>query len=135
MIYKSYAPSCSIPGCINKVAYHKKYQKGDGSSGYNWKSCCEYHRSDNMGKAERDRFITSRGGCENKDGRLGWTCGDPTTDSLTIDHSDGNKHNNSEENIVVLCANCHNKKTKLFGDHLNRYRNLNPRFYDYFEEV
>ena len=54
-------------------------------------------------------------GCENKSGYLGWICRDPLNTSLTIDHHDGDKLNTSQSNLKVLCANCHQKKTKEFG--------------------
>jgi 5-methylcytosine-specific restriction endonuclease McrA len=129
--YKIWAPKCALRDCKTQVSYHHKGLKEDGTPWYNWKSFCEHHRT--VGKAERDAFINSRGGCENRDARCGWVCGDPTTPSLTIDHWDGNKHNNDQDNLVVLCANCHNRKTKLFKDNTNRYSNVNPRFYDFFE--
>lgn len=37
---------------------------------------------------------------------------------LDLDHIDGNKLNNSEENLQTLCANCHRLKTILNRDHL-----------------
>jgi 5-methylcytosine-specific restriction endonuclease McrA len=43
---------------------------------------------------------------------------------LTIDHYDGDKHNNNEDNLLVLCPNCHAKKTKLYGDNQVRYNNI-----------
>jgi hypothetical protein len=131
-ILKTYAPVCAHPHCIERVGYHKKYQKEDGSIGAKWKTFCEHHRT--VGKAERDTFMQSKGGCQNRDGRLGWTCGDPDTPSLTLDHWDGNKHNNDQDNLVVLCANCHNQKSKLFKDTLQRYFNVNPMFDKLFEE-
>lgn len=132
-MHKLYAPKCCIPNCQQLVGYHKKYNKADGTLGYQWKSCCEYHRRDTMGKIERKQFMESRGGCENRNGVLGWPCGDPDTESLTIDHMDGNKHNEDKSNLMVLCANCHNKKTKINGDHMTRYYNINSHFSNVFE--
>lgn len=40
---------------------------------------------------------------------------------LTVDHIDGNKQNNNPDNFRTLCANCHNLKSYLNKDHLNRY--------------
>ena len=36
---------------------------------------------------------------------------------LDVDHIDGNKKNNSPDNLQTLCANCHRLKTFLNGDH------------------
>lgn len=132
-VMKTWAPKCSHPDCNNPVGYHKRYVKEDGTPGAKWKTFCEYHRT--VGRSARDRFIKSKGGCQNRDARLGWVCGDPNTDSLTVDHWDGNKHNNDQENLVVLCANCHNQKTKIFGDNHQRYHNVSSKFYEMFQET
>ena len=131
--HKLWAPTCAKTDCINKVGYHKKYIKTDGTPGYKWKAFCSHHRT--VGKAERDAFIKSRGGCENVDARCGFKCGDPTTPSLTIDHWDGDRHNNDQDNLVVLCANCHNEKSKRFKDTLNRYSNYSSNFDNLFDFV
>lgn len=132
---KLHAPCCAHPDCNNLVGYHERKIKKDNTISYKWKTFCEKHRT--VYKSVRDAFITSKGGCQNKDGMLGWECGNPNVDkySLTIDHYDGNKHNNDQNNLVVLCANCHNKKTKLFRDSVQEYKNVNQRFYTLFEVI
>jgi HNH endonuclease len=35
---------------------------------------------------------------------------------LDVDHKDGNRNNNSLENLQTLCANCHRLKTKTSRD-------------------
>jgi len=35
---------------------------------------------------------------------------------LDVDHIDGNKNNNNENNLQTLCANCHRLKTYLNKD-------------------
>lgn len=133
-LLKNWAPKCACKGCKNPVGYHEKGLKAsDGTPWVKWKTFCEKHRT--VDRKQRDDFLKSKGGCENRDARLGWVCGDPNTPSLTIDHWDGNKHNNSQENLVVLCANCHNEKSKKFKDTLQRYSNYNTRFHDLFEEM
>ena len=109
-----------MPGCLNKVGYHKKFIKKDLTPGFKFKTFCDEHRT--VKRAQRDEFLKSRGGCENRDARLGFVCGDPNTESLTLDHWDGNRKNGDETNLVVLCANCHNKKTKLFKFQRHRKR-------------
>lgn len=39
---------------------------------------------------------------------------------LDVDHKDGNKNNNSLENLQTLCANCHRLKTLLNKDWLSK---------------
>lgn len=120
-IHKAYAPKCCHPSCSTQVGYHNKKRKTDGSWSYKWKSFCEYHRTDVVGKSLVDAFKASRGGCESQ--ILGWPCPGHHGD-LTIDHYDGDKHNNNEDNLLVLCPNCHAKKTKLYGDNRVRYNNV-----------
>lgn len=129
-VINNYAPKCALPGCINRVGYHQKYVKIDGTIGAKFKTFCEDHRTVN--KASRDAFMKSRG-CENRDGRLGWICTCTDDDLLTVDHIDGNRHNNDESNLQVLCHNSHNRKTKLCKDHLNTYTYVNKNFYNHFE--
>lgn len=132
-IVNNYAPQCALKDCDNKVSYGDKYIKEDGTPGARWKTFCNHHRT--VGKSAVEAFKASRGGCENRDGRVGFVCGDPNTKSLTIDHWDGDKHNNDQENLVVLCANCHNQKTKLFKNYKKIYENVNTHFNNLFEEA
>lgn len=131
-MYKTWAPKCALPDCLGRVGYHKRYIKQDGTPGFRWKAFCEEHR--NVKKTARDAFLNSRGGCENKDARCGFVCGNPSTPSLTIDHWDGNKYNNNQDNLVVLCANCHNEKSKRFKDSLIRYSNTPQMYSELFYE-
>ena len=130
-VINKWAPQCALPDCNTLVGYHKKYTKADGTPGAKWKTFCEHHRT--VGKGAQTIFKQSRGGCENRDGRLSSVCKDPFNPSLTIDHWDGNKHNNNQDNLVVLCANCHTIKTKLHGNHLTTYRYVTPHFDNLFE--
>lgn len=42
---------------------------------------------------------------------------------LDVDHRDGDKSRNSEEDLITLCANCHRLKTQMSKDFLNlKYR-------------
>lgn len=62
--------------------------------------------------------------CENWNGKLGFKCSPATlkcsknhfknrSESLQLDHIDGNNENNVPENIQTLCSCCHATKTKL----------------------
>jgi len=127
-----HAPKCSLPDCYTQVGYHKSYTKKDGSPNWKWKTFCEIHR--NVLRHEVDEWMQSKG-CENRSGYLGWICRDPLNESLTIDHHDGDKLNTSPENLKVLCSNCHQKKTKVFGDNRKRYSHTNQMFSILFDEV
>lgn len=41
---------------------------------------------------------------------------------LDVDHINGDKKNNSPDNLRTLCANCHRLKTHLNSEHLNTYK-------------
>jgi hypothetical protein len=128
---KNHAPKCSLPGCMSQVNYHRGYVKKDGSPTWKWKAFCDVHRT--ALKFEVNEWMQTKG-CENQSGYLGWFCRDPFR-SLTIDHHDGDKLNTSSDNLKILCANCHNEKTKIFGDNKKRYSYTNRMFSDLFEEV
>lgn len=128
---KIHAPKCSLPACNTQVGYHKGYVKKDGTPTWKWKTFCDIHRT--VLRFEVDEWMQQQG-CENQSGYLGWFCRDPYR-SLTIDHHDGDKLNTSSDNLKILCANCHNAKTKLFGDHKKTYSYTNKMFSTLFEEV
>jgi len=43
---------------------------------------------------------------------------------LDVDHIDGDKSNNNEDNLMTLCANCHRLKTHIEKDY-SRYLTKN----------
>ena len=122
-IYKNYAPCCAYPDCTNKVGYHEKYRKINGTTGYKWKRFCDDHRTTK--KARVDDWKMSMG-CQNVDGKYGFECTATIISpaQLDIHHKDGNKHNNIQSNLECLCGNCHSLVTVENGDHLNRYDNV-----------
>ena len=42
---------------------------------------------------------------------------------LDVDHKDGNRKNNAEDNLQTLCANCHRLKTHLHNDYIKKQPN------------
>jgi hypothetical protein len=133
-VINNYAPECSYPGCSNKVGYHKKYQKQDGSPGAKWKSCCEFHRTTQKSAVD---IYKMKSGCSNVDAHHGFKC---TTnvigpEMIDINHIDGNRYNNEPSNLECLCKSCHSKVTKDNEHHLNRYSHTNTNFSNFFEEI
>lgn len=99
--------TCAVAGC-GKIAH----DHGNNTPG----TYCSYHHK-NRSKIQKPLE------CDNVKGYLGYFCTSTITDKSQIDtdHWDGDRTNNSPENIKYLCKNCHAYKTVLFKDHLNRY--------------
>lgn len=100
-------PTCANDGCDKPVIVR------------DWKNwsfknyCSDCNRRMRKGLPARSgvRFH-KKDYCENRDGRLGFTC--PVTNGFQLphytlhsDHIDGNRENNHPNNIQTLCAVCH----------------------------
>ena len=101
---------CSLPNCNNRVGEHKKG---------NPKQFCEPHRKQR--KKEVDNFKMTTG-CQNQSGQYGGIpCNciilDPS--QLEINHINGHNSDRRDENVEVLCANCHRLATKQGNHHLS----------------
>lgn len=98
---------CSVLGCVKPAHNHGKNTPG---------TYCSSHQKI---RAKLDKPLK----CDNFKGYLGYQCTATIVDQcqIHIDHWDGDRTNNSMENLKYLCANCHSYKTALFRDHLNRY--------------
>lgn len=58
--------------------------------------------------------------CENRDGRLGYTCTATIVwdGQLDVDHIDGDPSNDNPANLQTLCKCCHAYKTNKYKDYL-----------------
>lgn len=109
-------PKCVNDGCNNNVIVRDwKY--------YSFKHLCSNCTNRMQKGLPPLSGITyyKKGYCENKDGRLGFTCPvkkgfDFPYSVLHGDHIDGNHENNSLENLQTLCSICHHIKGKKTGD-------------------
>ncbi len=90
--------------CQNEYKYHdfiKKWKnnevKADGKETTTWKSISRYIR----------RYLFEK--YDNKCSQCGWSKMNPTSNTipLEIEHIDGNANNNDENNLTLLCPNCH----------------------------
>lgn len=62
--------------------------------------------------------------------KCGWGEVNPYTQKipLEIEHIDGNYENNSEENLTVLCPNCHSLTSTYKGANLNHGRKSRNKY-------
>jgi len=60
----------------------------------------------------------------NKCSICGWSKTNPFTNTipLEIEHKDGNFENNNENNLILLCPNCHSLTSTYKGANLNKGR-------------
>lgn len=109
-------PTCINTGCDKKCAVAKKSFRGVIRHRLVCGAC---HRA-SYGKQKYKKGVTpwKKNYCENKDGRLGFKCKAVIKDScqLQMDHINGDRHNNEQDNVQTLCANCHSWKTKFHKD-------------------
>lgn len=130
-IYKHWAPQCAVPDCIELVGYHNK---GDNNS-YKFKMCCETHRTSKKHIVDNWKL---KQGCNNVDARYGFKCTSNIThpSQLDVNHIDGNRYNNSKENLEILCKVCHSRVTVDSKHHTTRYCNeikLDPALFEIVE--
>lgn len=67
---------------------------------------------------------------ENKCARCGWGERNTYTNTipLEIEHIDGNYKNNKEENLILLCPNCHSLTSTYKGANLNHGRKSRKKY-------
>jgi hypothetical protein len=121
------APSCGI--CRTKVGYHDPgtvlkegevaIYKGEPQPRWTndytkvqWKAFCNRHLKkdlQNINKLESH-------GCNNRNGKLfGWVCVNPDDEDgthYTIHYKDGNRYNSDDDNKVVTCVLCNNRRNQ-----------------------
>jgi len=127
MTYKLWAPKCALPGCDNLVTYHKK-----NGNIYKWKMFCSPHRGAFKDKVDQWKLSI---GCENTDAHHGFVCTSHITDAsqLDVNHKDGDRHNQDEDNLEILCKVCHMRVTIDNEHHITRYVNqvyLDPKLFE-----
>ncbi len=62
--------------------------------------------------------------------RCGWCEVNPYTHNvpLEVEHIDGNYKNNREENLILLCPNCHSLTSTYKGANLNNGRTSRNKY-------
>lgn len=66
----------------------------------------------------------------NKCAKCGWSKVNPYTKTipLEIEHIDGNYKNNNEQNLILLCPNCHSLTSTYKGANLNHGRSGRKKY-------
>lgn len=110
---------CSHPGCHRKGQHMGKY-RADGS--VMRRALCSKHHSIQYGIGDWVYKKNRKSYCENRDGRLGYTCTSTIVweGQLQVDHIDGDHSNNNIHNLQTLCANCHSYKTYVNSDWMDK---------------
>ena len=67
---------------------------------------------------------------KNKCARCGWGEINKFTNNITleIEHIDGNYKNNNEENLILLCPNCHSLTSTYKGANINKGRKARKKY-------
>ncbi|MBQ9280114.1 MAG: HNH endonuclease [Clostridia bacterium] len=70
---------------------------------------------------------------DNKCSICGWSKINPYTGllPLEIEHKDGNFENNSEDNLILLCPNCHSLTSTYKGANVNHGRTARKKYSTY----
>ena len=68
---------------------------------------------------------------KNRCANCGWSQINPYTHTipLEIEHIDGNYKNNNENNLILLCTNCHSLTSTYKGANLNNGRKSRSKYY------
>lgn len=120
----------SLKYCSTKCQVDYRYYKyiqlwkegiESGTKGVTTKSLCAYIR----------RYLIEK--FDNKCSRCAWNVRHPITGNISIEveHIDGNSENNKEENLTLLCPNCHSLTT--FYKNLNKGRGRKWRMDKYIK--
>lgn len=95
--------------------------KNDEESGM----CGEYGISKHIVRYLREKY-------ENKCCRCGWSKVNPFTNKipLEVEHIDGNYLNNDEDNLALLCPNCHSLTSTYKGANIGNGRKARHKYYE-----
>lgn len=118
---------------IDTHCYNRKYCSNKCQQEYEYKQWINNYKVDNsIAKSTKwgqipkhlRRYIFEK--FENKCCLCGWSKINPHTQTLPleIDHIDGNSENNSENNLQLLCPNCHSLTPTYRGANRGHGRNI-----------
>lgn len=129
---KYYCLNCGVELSNTRNTAHK-YCSNSCQQEYEYKLWVDKYKQDNSiakstkwGQipAQLRRFIFEK--FEHKCCLCGWSKVNPFTNTLPleIDHIDGNSENNSEENLRLICPNCHSLTATYRGANRGNGRNI-----------
>lgn len=109
--------------CNTEIPYRQKYCSQSCKLDYEYKQYIERWKN-GLESGKRGEYQISRhirkyllDKYNYKCSKCGWGEINPYTNNvpLEIDHIDGNYNNNSEDNLIVLCPNCHSLTSTYKG--------------------
>ena len=110
-------PICVNKGCTRPVCFSATYKSG----AKRWRPVCYVCHEASYGARPLDKGVVAvkKTYCENMDGRFGYACTAtiPYSGALELDHIDGDRCNNVEENIQTICKVCHSYKSHTNNDY------------------
>ena len=122
--------------CQAQISGKKKYCNNECQKEYqykmyikDWKNCkIDGIRGDYQTSLHIKRYLMEK--YNNKCARCGWGEKNIYTNKipLEIEHIDGNYKNNSEENLILLCPNCHSLTSTYKGANRNHGRKQRKKY-------
>lgn len=123
--------------CNNLINNRNKYCSVKCQKEYEYKSYIEQWKRGNESGLRGDYQISMHikkylfNKYKNKCVKCGWGETNVYTGNipLEVEHIDGNYENNREENLILLCPNCHSLTSTYKGANLNRGRKSRRKYY------
>ena len=122
--------------CNNMIKNNNKYCNIKCQKEYEYKRYIEKWKNNNVngGRGEYQismyikRYLYDK--YKNKCARCGWGKMNMYTKNipLEVEHIDGNYKNNKEENLILLCPNCHSLTSTYKGANINNGRKSRRKY-------
>lgn len=122
--------------CNKPISKRSKYCSNKCQKEYQYKTYINKWKNNQsngmMGKYQISSYIKTYlfNKYNNKCARCGWGEINKYTNKipLEIEHMDGNYKNNKEENLILLCPNCHSLTSTYKGANLNKGRKSRKKY-------
>lgn len=123
--------------CLNEISNRSKYCSNKCQKEFEYKQYITKWKNGEVLGMRGDyqismnikRYIFEK--YDNKCAQCGWGKINPYTKTLPleIEHIDGNYKNNKEENLILLCPNCHSLTSTYKGANVQNGRKSRSKYY------